>query len=256
MTSKKFTMNSSLREILDEVEALEEERMLDLSIRTQQKLLMGLSTVTEIGSKFWNVLDFQLDGFSENMYENIGDYDEVFEELHEKYKDQISIAPEIRLLFMFLGSAIMFHFSKTIFASAKSTVPNFENIMSKHPELRKAYQEAAMREMGNAGRQTNHPSNYNPPPNAGPLGNIGNMFQMFGGNMGNLGNLFNMFTGNNNNAGPQQMPRQSPQQMPRQPPQQMPRPPMPPNMNPNMNPNMRPMNPQMQGCTLICQIKA
>ncbi|NBX50289.1 hypothetical protein EBT25_10180 [bacterium] len=53
--------------------------------------------------------------------ENIDDYDTVFEELHAKYKNKVSVAPEIKLLMMVGGSAMMFHLSKSIFKQAGLT---------------------------------------------------------------------------------------------------------------------------------------
>jgi len=60
----------------------------------------------------YNPFDLYLSGWSESMFENISNYDEVFEELHEKYKDVISIGPEIKLLGMVVGSAVMFHYTR------------------------------------------------------------------------------------------------------------------------------------------------
>jgi hypothetical protein len=190
--SRRFTMDSSLRHIEDEIEALKEERAIDISIKAQQKLLLGAATGIELLNNLYNPFNLELDGFSDNIYENIGDYDEIFEELHEKYGEQFSLPVEIRLLFMFFGSAIMFHFSKTVFNQTKEKVPQFEQIMSKNPELRKAYQQAAMNEMGQAPAQ----SAYNPPPNQGPMGNIMGMFGDGSGSNPMLGNMMNLFMRN------------------------------------------------------------
>lgn len=268
-TSKRFTQNSSLNEILDELEALEEERSLDQSIRAQQKIIMGASTGLELLNKLYNPLDLELDGFSENIYENIGDYDEVFEELHEKYKDQVSIPPEIKLLMMFFGSAVLFHFSKNVFNDAKSKVPQFDDIMSKNPDLREAYRRAAMQEAGGPS-PASYPSNYPPPPNNGHMGNLSNILQMFGGQGGGIGNMLNMFMGNGQRGQqmpmnpqqapnmhsmpqPQQMPMnqqhrmpQQPPQMPQPQPQRMPQPQMQQRPQPTPQPQYRqqPINPR------------
>jgi hypothetical protein len=47
--------------------------------------------------------------------ENQEDYDGVFEELFQKYQSKVSVAPEIKLMFMIGGSAMMFHLSKSMF---------------------------------------------------------------------------------------------------------------------------------------------
>jgi hypothetical protein len=43
------------------------------------------------------------------------DYDTVFEELFQKYRTKVEVAPEIKLMFMVGGSAMMFHLSKSMF---------------------------------------------------------------------------------------------------------------------------------------------
>ena len=41
-----------------------------------------------LNNKF-DPLDLKLDGWGESIHENINDYDDVFEELHEKYKGSL-----------------------------------------------------------------------------------------------------------------------------------------------------------------------
>ena len=57
------------------------------------------------------------------MYENVNEYDDIFEELHEKYKSTGKVSPEIKLLLTLGGSAFMFHLTTNIF---KSAMPSFE----------------------------------------------------------------------------------------------------------------------------------
>ena len=45
----------------------------------------------------------------------MGDYDDIFEELHEKYKSKSQMAPELKLLLMLGGSGFMFHLTNTMF---------------------------------------------------------------------------------------------------------------------------------------------
>jgi hypothetical protein len=50
--------------------------------------------------------------------ENVSDYDEVFEELHDKYSDSVKMAPELKLIAMVAGSGFMFHLTNSLFKSA------------------------------------------------------------------------------------------------------------------------------------------
>jgi hypothetical protein len=57
------------------------------------------------------------------------------------------MSPEIKLLMMVGGSAMMFHFSKSLMSSGNLEVPNFEAIMNQNPEIKRAYEQAAMNYM-------------------------------------------------------------------------------------------------------------
>ena len=90
--------------------------------------MAAVSGAEFLNSKF-DPFDIKLDGWSESVNENIEDFDEVFEQLYEKYGGGGGeIAPELKLLMMLGGSAFMFHLSNTMF---KSSVPNMNDIINK-----------------------------------------------------------------------------------------------------------------------------
>jgi len=64
--------------------------------------------------------------------ENVDDYDSVFEELYAKYRNKVAVAPEIKLVMMVGGSAMMFHLTSSMF---KSAVPNMNDILKQNPDL-------------------------------------------------------------------------------------------------------------------------
>ena len=74
-------------------------------------MLMACITGVEFLNGKFDPFNIKLDGWSESMNEGINDYDEIFEELHEKYGGRADIAPEIKLMLMVGGSAFMFHFN-------------------------------------------------------------------------------------------------------------------------------------------------
>lgn len=144
--SKKYHMGSNLDEMKAEYERLKKQREIDSSVKFQRKMLMAFSTGIEFMNNRFDPFDVKLDGWSESMHESITDYDEVFEELHEKYQTQAQIAPELKLLMMVGGSAFMFHLTNTMF---KSSLPGMDNVMQQNPELMKQFAQAAMQQMGN-----------------------------------------------------------------------------------------------------------
>ena len=89
--------------------------------------------------------DIKLDGWGEQINENINDYDDVFGELYEKYKSKASMAPELKLLFQLGGGAMMVHMTNTMF---KSAMPGMDDIMRQNPDLMRQFQNAAVNSMG------------------------------------------------------------------------------------------------------------
>ena len=73
------------------------------------------------------------------------DYDDIFAELHEKYKSKAKMAPELKLLFQLGGSAIMVHMTNTMF---KTAMPGMDDIMRQNPELMQQFTQAAVGSMG------------------------------------------------------------------------------------------------------------
>jgi hypothetical protein len=98
-----------------------------------------------LNNKF-DPFDIKLDGWSEQCNENINDYDEIFSELHEKYKSKSKMAPELKILFQLAGSAIMVHMTNTMF---KSAIPGMDDIMRQNPDLMNQFTQAAVNSMSN-----------------------------------------------------------------------------------------------------------
>ena len=95
-------------------------------------MLIACCTGLEFLNKKYNPFRIQLDGWSENVMESVDDYDEVFEELYVKYRSKVAVAPEIKLIMMLGGSAMMFHLTNSMF---KSVMPNMNDILKQNPGL-------------------------------------------------------------------------------------------------------------------------
>lgn len=150
ISTKKFNLSSNIDEMRFEYNRVKSERETEMSVKFQKKMLMACITGIEFLNGRFDPFELKLDGWSESVHENINDYNEVFEELHEKYKDRASMAPELKLLFMIGGSGFMFHLTNTMF---KSQLPGVGDIMKQNPELMKQFASAAMGSMsgGNGG---------------------------------------------------------------------------------------------------------
>jgi hypothetical protein len=138
--SKRFTMDNSLEEIKAEFTRLVDARQLETSIKFQRNMMMGLVTGLEWMNNKFDPFDFKLDGWSEGVHENIEDYDEIFEELYDKYKEKGKMPPEARLLFQLGGSMFMCHVTNTFF---RAKMPNANDIFKQNPELARQFAAAA-----------------------------------------------------------------------------------------------------------------
>ncbi len=141
---KKFNMSSDLEEMRTEYNNIKNQRDLEQSIKFQRNLLITFANGAEMLNSKFDFFDFKLDGWSEKVKEDIHDYNEVFEELHEKYKDRAKMAPELRLMFMLGGSAFMYHLTNSMF---KNSTPGIEEIMRQNPDLMKQFANAAINQM-------------------------------------------------------------------------------------------------------------
>ena len=142
--SKKYTMDSPLNEMQGEYETILEEKTRQNSVKFQGNMLMAVINGIEFLNNRFDPFDIKLDGWSEQINENITEYDEIFGELYEKYKSKATMAPELKLLFQLGGSAMMVHMTNTMF---KSSVPGMDDIFRQNPDLMRSFQNAAVNSM-------------------------------------------------------------------------------------------------------------
>jgi hypothetical protein len=172
---KRFNMSSDLDEMRYELNRIKKEKNVEASIKFQRNAMMTFVTGVEYATDYFGLFSGNMKGWSENVYESINDYDEVFEELHEKYAHRGTVAPEIRLLWMLGGSAFMYHLSNSMFKSAPVGI---EDILKQNPELMRQFANAAVNQMPPEQRQAasmmnqfaqNAPRNAAPPRQQSPL---------------------------------------------------------------------------------------
>ena len=146
---KRFSMANSLEEMQVEMERLKRDKEVDASVQFQRKMLMAFVTGVEFMNTKFDPFDIKLDGWSENVHESVNDYDDIFEELHDKYKSKSKMAPELKLLFTLGGSAFMFHLTKTMF---KTSLPGVDEVFKQNPDLMKQFAGATANTMAGGGK--------------------------------------------------------------------------------------------------------
>jgi hypothetical protein len=121
---KEYDITSDLSEMERTYLRLKNKKDQTAAIKLMKKVLMGLVSGTEYVNQKFNKDNVDLDGWTENVLLNITDYDEIFEELYDKYKTKFAVAPEIKLFMTLFGSAFTFHMSKVL-ANKFSSGPSF-----------------------------------------------------------------------------------------------------------------------------------
>jgi hypothetical protein len=168
-----FDIDSSFDEVEDEYEgALEDKRRKD-SIKLQGWWFTTIINTLEYGNALINPFDLNLDGWGEQVGEDLDSYDDIFSELYDKYKGG-KMAPEISILLRIGFSAAVVNMSNKMLSSA---TPGFSDVIKQSPELMKAFSSAAVNTMSQqntafdfAKTMLNQPeqvnTRYGPPPTA------------------------------------------------------------------------------------------
>jgi hypothetical protein len=199
-TTMNYNMNSSLDDMRNEYVKLKKQREAENSIKFQRKMLMACITGVEFLNGKFDPFAIKLDGWSESMNEGINDYDEIFEELHEKYGGRADVAPEIKLMLMVGGSAFMFHLTNTMF---KTSLPGMDDILKQNPELMQQFAKAAVN------TPKSQPDGGMPTGGMGGMGGMGGLMSgLMGGMMGGGGNPMAAMSGNMP-TGPKMPPKRS-----------------------------------------------
>ena len=146
--SRFLNIEHPLNEIKGEVYRIKKEIEVDKGIDyCRQALIFCVSTIERLNSTF-DPFNIKLDGWSNSVMSNQENYDDVFEELYEKYKESANMAPEMRLMFMVGGSAFMYHLNQTMF---KGLAPSAQDVFNQNPDLLRQFNDAAMRQAGGNG---------------------------------------------------------------------------------------------------------
>ena len=185
-SSARLTIYSDIEEIRTEYKRMTYSIECDRSIKFQRRMLIAAVTGLEFLNDKFDPFDLELNGWSQNCMENIEDYDGVFEELYNKYKTKVNVAPEVKMIMMVGGSAMMFHLTNSMF---KAAVPNMGQVMKQNPELMRNMMDAVHRTNGGAFEQGAGPAAGDRPDQGlrremrGPGMDFGGLMNMMGPGM-------------------------------------------------------------------------
>lgn len=149
---QRVSMGNSLEEIKQEYENRTDSKNLEASIRFQRNALMTfVSGVELVNDKVGHRLPVKprLKGWSESVHTNISDFDDIFEELYDLYKDKAKMHPLLRLVGTLGVSATMYHLTNSM--AERSGIPGMSDLLHENPELQRQFAAAAAAKMGGLG---------------------------------------------------------------------------------------------------------
>lgn len=136
--SRVYNLDSNLIDIRSEFESIKREANLSASVETMKKgLSVGTYAIEMINTKF-NPIGARLEGWSAQVKDDLhnGDFDEIFEDLYDKYTDSITMPPEMRLLSILATSALQYHIAQVI-VNNTLTRDRSKEIIRENPKLKK-----------------------------------------------------------------------------------------------------------------------
>ena len=130
---KQFNVHSDIVDMRLTYKNITRDAEVTSSLKFSKRMLLAVTSGLEFLNKRYDPVGVELNGWSETVMENMndGDYDNVFERLHDKYTGKVNTPPELELMMSLAGSAIMFHMTSTMFKQ----LPNMNDISKQNPEI-------------------------------------------------------------------------------------------------------------------------
>lgn len=138
-----FNNDTPYEEIEDEYETALEDKKRGESKKLYGWWFMTFVNTIEYANAAFNPFDINLDGWGEQVNDDIDSYDEIFGELYEKYKGG-KLSPEIALLMRLGFSAAVVNFTNKALSTA---TPGFNDVIRQSPDLMKMFTNATVNSM-------------------------------------------------------------------------------------------------------------
>ena len=130
--TKEYDFNSSLDEMEYEYDLLKSFADKRNGVKMFKSGLLQVVSLVEFLNDKYDPFDFHLSGWGDHMQVESDSWEDVLEEIYEKYKGTgKKMAPEIRLLLLIIASASAFHFTK----SQSANLPGLDSLLASNPGL-------------------------------------------------------------------------------------------------------------------------
>lgn len=161
---RELSLRSKLEDIKFEYECLFKERGMEKAIKEWREDVVLYAAGGERVNK-WAKKPMHLTNWSKQVHNDAqdGDFDPIFEQLHDKYGGSSMLPPEIQLVTAMGMSAVRFHFSHQVAKDA----PDIHSALENNPALRdQVYAELQRQAVNNWSGSGG--DNRQPPPTSGP----------------------------------------------------------------------------------------
>lgn len=151
--SNNYNMSSDINQMRAEFKKLVRIRNVQKSIKTQRLILnVFVRGIEFVSDRFISTDTINLNGWSENVAINIDDFDEVFEELYDKYKDTIELMPELKLIGLIGMSGFTFAMGKKVGGSF-----DMSKFLKKNPDIKKQFVKEGLKQQINQASMSGPP---------------------------------------------------------------------------------------------------
>lgn len=168
VSPRRFGMESSLSDMKMELKRLKKEISIERSIGLCRNGLLFFVKVIEFVNGKWDPFDLRMQGWSQQMMTELDSYDEVFEELYEKYGSAIDVGPEIKLISMVSLSALSFYLQKTFVEKLQTTMGSGSNANNGGGGNAMGGLENIINKLSSLGRGGGNANANGPPPTRAP----------------------------------------------------------------------------------------
>lgn len=144
--SKEYTFESSYMDMEAEYKSFEEEKRKQNAIKFQSNMFVTCIQGIEFLNETLNPFDIDINGLSESVSEDKNTYDEIFEELYEKYKGRVSMIPEMKLMFAVCGSAVYIA-GQNKMRKMLGLGSGMNDVFNQYPDAGRMFEESLMKSM-------------------------------------------------------------------------------------------------------------
>lgn len=133
---KKLTLSSPLEDIQSAFERLQLDDELEDNVDNMREWLITIISIFEkvvMSDTFrkYSPIKLNLRGWSQAVNANIKRFDKAFKDLYIKYRSSAQVPPEIRIIGLVFGSAVMYHLAN----STLTQIPGLDQMMKNNPEI-------------------------------------------------------------------------------------------------------------------------